>query len=91
MRPVPRRGNRSLGIHSRGMIAAMYRLAYDSRDPQDPQMFDAEPIRPGDLVRDRKLGLIWTVVNLDLEGRLELECNGVIASASRWEVVPLTI
>ena len=48
-------------------------------------MVSGDTIKPGDTVRDRKLGQIWTVVGHDADGNLQIECNGVIATASLWD------
>ena len=49
-------------------------------------MVRAFAIDVGDEVRDAKLGLIWTIVGRDGEGGLLIRRNGVIASASIWDL-----
>ncbi len=49
-------------------------------------MVSGDPIKLGDTVKDIKLGQIWKVVGNDGEGTLQIECNGVIASASLWDL-----
>src|SRR6185295_7873462 len=49
-------------------------------------MVSGQPIRVGDTVKDKKLGKIWTVVSSDGTGNLEIERNGVIITASLWDL-----
>jgi hypothetical protein len=49
-------------------------------------MIFGELIKPGDIVRDTKLGLIWTVMDTEPDGTLHLERDGVLATAAAGDV-----
>jgi hypothetical protein len=49
-------------------------------------MVSGVTIQDGDLVKDTKIGLIWTVVGRDGEGTILVERNEVIASVSIWDL-----
>jgi hypothetical protein len=49
-------------------------------------MITADKFKPGDTVRDKKLGLIWTVVGRDEHGQLRLQRNDVEITASADDV-----
>lgn len=59
-----------------------------SRQTLERDMVSGDTFKPGDTVRDKKLGQIWTVVSNDGEGTLRIEGNGVVASASFWDLEP---
>ena len=54
-------------------------------------MVAGDTIKVGDIVRDKKLGQIWTVVGNDGEGTLQIESNGEIATASLWDLERLPL
>ncbi len=49
-------------------------------------MVSATSTIPGSTVRDKHLGLLWVVIANEAGGDIEIERNGVLVSASIWDV-----